>query len=47
MNDSLKTQKIPYQTPKLEVVGVFVTLIAASVITVPIQFDQPSDGEQQ
>ncbi len=47
MKDNLESQKIPYQTPKLEVVGVFVALIAASVITVPIQFNQPSDGEKQ
>lgn len=47
MKDSLKNQKIPYQTPKFEVVGVFVALIAGSVITVPIQFDAPSDGEKQ
>ncbi len=47
MTDSLNNQKILYQTPKLEVVGVFVALIAGSVVTVPIQFDVPSDGEKQ
>ena len=47
MKDSLNSQKTPYETPKLEVVGVFMALIAGSVITVPIQFDAPSDGDQQ
>lgn len=47
MKDSLNNPKLPYQIPKLEVVGAFVALIAGSVITVPIQFDAPSDGEKQ
>jgi hypothetical protein len=41
-----KRQKIPYQTPKLEVIGVFVSLIGGSPIRVPIQLDLPSDGEK-
>ena len=47
MQVSHKNQKMPYQTPKLEVLGVFKTLIAGSVIHVPIQLDLPSTGKNQ
>ncbi len=47
MKENLKSQKIPYQAPKLEVLGVFVALIGGSVITVPIQLEAPGDGETQ
>lgn len=47
MQISHKNQKIGYQTPKLEVLGVFMALIAGSVIHVPIQLDLPSTGKNQ
>ena len=39
-------QKISYQTPKLKMIGVFVTLIGGSPIRVPIQLDPPIKGEK-
>ncbi len=46
MKDSHKDQKIPYQTPKLEGLGVFVALIGGSPIRVPIQLEVPVKGEK-
>lgn len=41
-----KDQKFPYQTPKLEIIGVFKVLIGGSVIRVPIQLTLPDEGEK-
>ncbi len=38
--------RTPYQTPKLEIIGVFVALIGGSPIRVPIQFEIPIKGEK-
>ncbi len=46
MQVSHENQKIRYQTPKLEVIGVFVALIGGSPIRVPIQLEIPTKGEK-
>ena len=48
-----KNQKISYQTPKLEMLGMFMLLTGGSPIRVPIQvlppitLDLPFNGERQ